>query len=81
MVKDNQMKRVKEWLEEGKTLTSMQAYDMWGCTRMSDKVFKLRKHGMDIETVMLTRKNRFGDTCNYAEYVYKKPSKSDCNNN
>ena len=32
MVKDNQMKRVKEWLEEGKTLTSMQAYGMWGCT-------------------------------------------------
>ena len=36
--KDNQTKRIKEWLKSGKTLTSIQAYDMWGCTRLASRI-------------------------------------------
>lgn len=71
--KGNQTKRIKEWLKSGKSLTSMQAFEMWGCTRLSDKVFRLRKKGMDIDTVMVDTVTRFGDPCKYAKYIFKNP--------
>lgn len=66
--KDNQTKRIREWLKSGKTLTSIQAYDMWGCTRLASRIYFLRSKGMMIETKMVRGKNRFGATCEYAEY-------------
>lgn len=68
MVKDSQTKRIKEWLESKRPLTSMQAYDMWGCTRLASRIYFLRSKGMMIETKMVRGKNRFGAICEYAEY-------------
>lgn len=73
MVKDSQTKRIKEWLESKRPLTSVQAYDMWGCTRLASRIYYLRSKGMSIETRIVVGKNRFGRTCEYAEYYLLNP--------
>ena len=41
----NQMEAVKWHLENKHKLSSLQAFRLYGITRLSDKIFKLRKSG------------------------------------
>ena len=65
---ENQMSHVLAHLQSGKPITSMQAFELYGCTRLADKVHKLRKRGYNIVTIDRETTNRYGDTCVYAEY-------------
>ena len=69
MNKENQMKAVREWLLSGKPLTSMDAIEMFGCTRLADKVHRLRKEGLIIITERREGITRYGTPCVYAEYI------------
>ena len=51
-------------------LTSMEAFTKFGATRLAAIVFDLRKKGYNIETRSCIGKNRYGETCQYARYVY-----------
>ena len=64
----NQMTAVKQHLIKKKTITSMQAFELYGCTRLSAKIFDLRRQGWDIATIDCVGKTRYGDTCTYAKY-------------
>lgn len=64
----NQFKAVKEYLEAGNTLTSMEAFKMFGCTRLSDKIFRLRKQGYIIDSIPCEGTTRFGDTTHFVKY-------------
>jgi len=68
----NQMAKIREHLRKRKSITSWQAIELYGCTRLSDKIFQLRNKGWDIETHMIEVVNRFGDTTEIAKYVLKK---------
>ena len=67
----NQMVAVINHLKKFGTITSLEAIEKYGCTRLSDKILKLRKRGYIIDTVMKEGTNRYGDTCHYAKYVYR----------
>ena len=64
----NQMKTVRKYLEDGNTLTSMEAFRKWGITRLSDKIFKLRQTGLQIDSIPTEGTNRFGDTVHFSTY-------------
>ena len=64
----NQIATVKQYLEDGNTITSMQAIQMWVITRLSDKIFKLRKSGLQIDSIPTTSTNRYGDTVHFSTY-------------
>lgn len=64
-----QKKMVKEYLLSGKSLTSMQAFEMFGCTRLAVIISSLRKDGFDIRTIMMEGTNRYGNPCKYAKYL------------
>lgn len=49
-------------------ITSLQAIELFGATRLSDIIFRLRKEGYDIVTEMITQKNRYGHATTYACY-------------
>ena len=72
--KENKMRvtkfnQVKEHLENYGTITSWQAIQQYGATRLSDIIFRLRKQGYDIETKTELTKDRNGNTCQYARYI------------
>ena len=66
----NQTTEILNYLQNEGTLTSKDAFDLFGATRLSARIFDLRKKGYDIETRMVAGYTRYGDTCEYAVYVY-----------
>ena len=61
---------VLEHLKTYGALTSMEAFELYGATRLAAIVHEFRKMGYDIETHELTTKNRYGETTQYAKYVF-----------
>ena len=51
-------------------ITSMEAFELYGITRISSLIFSLRKN-YDIETVMISTTNRFGEPCHYGKFFYR----------
>jgi len=57
-----------KWLKPiGRTLTSWQAINKWGCTRLAARVVEIREMGIQIESRMVT--NKSGKR--YSEYFIK----------
>ena len=48
-----QCAQIKKWLEEGKSITSLEALEMFGCFRLASRVFDLRERGLDITTTKI----------------------------
>ena len=45
--------KIKTWLESGKTLTSIDALERFGCFRLAARIADLKTEGMHIDTVMV----------------------------
>lgn len=66
----NKHREVLRHLRESGSITSDEAWRMFGVTRLSAIIFNLRKKGHDIETVTEGCTDRYGHAVNYARYVY-----------
>lgn len=69
MSRVTKFQQVTEHLQNYGTITSWQAIQQYGATRLSDIIFRLRKQGYDIETKTELTKDRNGNTCSYAKYI------------
>lgn len=73
--------RVLKHLEIFGSITSLDAINLFGNTRLSATIFNLRKRYI-IESVPESSKNRWGDATNYTRYVLKgKIHEEDMDNN
>ncbi len=50
-------------------ITSLEAFQLYGATRLSAIIFELRKKGYNIKTTDGTCIDRYGHRCNFAKYV------------
>ncbi len=55
-------------LKSGQTITSLDAINLYGATRLSAIIFNLRQRGLNIATLPTTINDRFGNTTTYAKY-------------
>ena len=67
--KKNKTQVVLEHLKNYGTITSLEAIDKYGATRLSDIIYRLRKQGYNIETVDLPFTDRFGTKSHYGKYI------------
>ena len=67
-MKTNKHKEVLKHLQEQGSITSLEAIDKYGATRLASIIFNLRKRGYDISTNMEVTKDRYGNACQYARY-------------
>lgn len=51
------------------SITSLEAFELYGATRLSAIIFELRKKGYNIKTKDGTCIDRYGHRCNFAKYV------------
>lgn len=65
----NQQERVLQHLKDYGCITSWQAIMEYGVTRISAKIFELRKQGYKIKTEKRKSKNRYGDKVCYGVYI------------
>jgi hypothetical protein len=70
----NKTSKVLQHLQDHGSITSNEAWELYGATRLSAIIFNLRKRGHDIETVTMGMTDRYGNAVNYAKYVLHKDS-------
>jgi len=68
MASTSQKKEVLKYLQAGNTITSMEAIDLFGATRLSAIIYDIKADGYNISTTMVDGKNRYGNSVSYAEY-------------
>lgn len=59
---------IKDKLEKGYSITSKQAFEDYGVTRLAAIIFNLRKSGIPIVTIDREAKDRYDNTVRFAEY-------------
>ena len=54
------------------SITSQEAFKLYGNTRLSSSIYELRSQGYPIETIMINGYNRYQQPTVYAKYVLPK---------
>jgi hypothetical protein len=54
---ESQNAKIRAWLEEGNTLTQLQALKLFGCFRLASRIHDLRDRGLNIIKEMVTGDN------------------------
>lgn len=67
----NKTKAVLQWLQTHASISSMDAINNFGATRLSAIIFNLRNRGYNIETVMVDGRDRFGNQMRFARYYLR----------
>lgn len=65
----SQRELIKKHLNKRGSITSWDAIKLYGCTRLSAKIYDLRNEGMKIRTEHVTKKNRYGYMVTFAKYI------------
>lgn len=66
-----QQQRVLDYMREKGSITSMEAFQNLGTTRLSAVIFCLRKKGHDIRSATESFKNRYNENVWYSRYTLK----------
>ena len=72
----NKTKAVLDWLKTHASISSMEAVQNFGATRLSVIIFNLRKRGYNIETVKCEGTDRFGNKMTFARYYLRDDANS-----
>ena len=72
-MKQTQKIQVLEHLKKHKTITSWEAIQKFGCTRLADRIFVLRQEGHHIITKNITENDK-----TFGEYTLIKTYKQQC---
>lgn len=65
----NQNQQVEQHLKTYGSTTSWEAFELYGITRLSARIYDLRREN-EIMSKPMSTTNRFGNTVNYVKYVY-----------
>ncbi len=68
-MKLTQEQMVEQHLKDYGTITTWEAFQDYGITRLSAKIYNLRKSGLNIKSELMTKRNRYGSSVNFAKYV------------
>lgn len=60
--------KVLKYLKEHGSITSWEAIQHFHCTRLSGRIFDLKRRGFNIVSTMEEGKNSDGEVCRYARY-------------
>lgn len=63
-----QQERILEYLQTGKTITTLNAFNELGITRLASRIYDLKESGHLINKKMITVLNRYDEKCSVAEY-------------
>lgn len=61
--------RVLDYLKKYGSITSWEAIQIFGNTRLSATIYLLRKDGYNIVSDNVCTKNRFGDPVHFSKYI------------
>lgn len=65
----SQTEDILKFMKENGSISSKEAFEKFGATRLSGIIFALRKRGYVIDTEIWECKTRYGKTVDFARYV------------
>ena len=65
-----QREAIIEYITEFGSITPMQAFADLGVTKLATRISEMRKDGMKFRIEMISTKNRYGKSVNYAKYSF-----------
>ena len=57
------------WLRDNRSITPWEAIRELGCTRLSARIYDLRRRGISISQETVRRVNRYGKMVSFARYT------------
>lgn len=63
--------RVLEYMRRNGSISTREANEQLACTRLSGRIYDLKKRGMKFDKITETSTNRFGEPCSYARYFLR----------
>jgi len=63
-----QTKLILDYMKVFGSISSLDAYKDLGVTRLSGRIFDLKKMGYNISSKFVSDKNRFGETVHFKQY-------------
>ena len=70
--KQSQSSEILKYLRTHKKgISSMQAFELFGATRLSSIIFNLRKRGFNIESIVDTTITRYDTKTRFVRYILK----------
>lgn len=64
----NQCEKIIQYIRDFGSITSLQAFQDLGITRLSGRIYDLKCMGHCFKKEMVTGKNRYGEKTHYAKY-------------
>ena len=72
MSKPTQSERILKWMQEGKSITALEALREFGCFRLAARINDLKNAGHDIVSEHYSYKNSYNETKTIARYSLAK---------
>lgn len=63
---------ILEYMNTHRGITQREAEDVFGCYRLSARIYDLKQRGIKIDRIMEEGVNRFGAKTRYARYFVRK---------
>lgn len=71
----NQCEKIVFYIQMFGSISSMEAFQDLGITRLSARIYELRNEGYQFDEKFETAKNRFGESVSYKRYKFQKETK------
>ncbi len=69
MAEMTQTDKIYRHMQDYGSITSMEAFSEYGCTRLSARIWDLQhQRGLNIKRETMSGKNRYGDTITFTKY-------------
>jgi hypothetical protein len=66
-----QNEKILQYIQDFGSITTLQAFRDIGCTRLSGRIYDLKKQGHKFNREFVTSKNRYGENISYIRYSLK----------
>ena len=73
----NQCEKIVLYIQKFGSISSLEAFQDIGITRLSARIYELREEGYQFEETFETSKNRFGESVSYKRYRFQKETEVD----
>ena len=73
----NQCEKIVFYIQKFGSISSMEAFQDLGITRLSARIYELREEGYKFEETFKASKNRFGEITYYKRYSFQKETEAD----
>ena len=75
MARMSQNEKILKYIKDFGSITSLQAFNDLGVTRLSGRIYDLQTEGYRFEKRFETGKNRYNENVSYVRYFLKEPQK------